>query len=163
VAELPAPTPAAELQPLWDELTADGPHVGIVLAGEPERELLEPAATELSERAISFEIRVIPPHLDPRGVAEYASTAALRGVRVIIATCAGGAGLAGQVASYTELPVVGVPLASPELGGLDSLLAAVQMPPGVPVGCMAIGGARNAAIYAAKILSQGPTGDPPSD
>src|SRR3954463_666351 len=83
------PLPAQELHALWDELGADGPHVGIVLGGEPERETIEPAAAELTERAISYEVRTLAPH-DPRGVAEYASTAALRGVRVIIATCTGG-------------------------------------------------------------------------
>jgi phosphoribosylaminoimidazole carboxylase PurE protein len=158
VAERPAPSP--ELHALWDELGADGPQVGIVIAGEAERETMEPAVAELAERAITYEVRMIAPQLDPRGVAEYASTAALRGVRVIIATCVGGAGLAGQIASYTELPVVAVPLRTPDLGGLDALLAAVQMPPGVPVGCMAIGATKNAAIYAAKILSQGHV-DPP--
>jgi 5-(carboxyamino)imidazole ribonucleotide mutase len=158
VAERPAPAP--ELQPLWDELGADGPHVGIVLGADAEREAMEPAAAELAERAITYEVRMIPPQ-DPRGVAEYASVAALRGVRVIIATCTGGAGLAGQVASYTELPVIAVPMRTPEMNGLDALMSAVQMPDGIPVGCMGIGRARNAAVYAAKILGQGQISDPP--
>jgi phosphoribosylaminoimidazole carboxylase PurE protein len=90
-------------------------------------------------------------------VAEYASTAALRGVRVIIAAAGMSAALPGAVAAYTELPVIGVPLTSSKTaaGGLDAILAIVQMPPGVPVACVSLDGARNAAILAAKILAQG--------
>jgi 5-(carboxyamino)imidazole ribonucleotide mutase len=150
-----APIPAAELHPVWQELESDGPQVGIVLASQAHAEMMEAAAAELAERGISYEIRQLAPHLDPRGVAAYASTALLRGVRVLIATCDGGPSLAGIVASYTELPVIGVPIRSPDVGGLDALLATVQMPSGAPVGCMAVNGARNAAIFAARILAQG--------
>ena len=100
-------------------------------------------------------MQALSAHRDPRGVAEYASTAALRGVRVIIAGAGKAAALPGVVAAYTELPVIGVPIRTSDLGGMDSLLSIVQMPPGVPVACMAINGARNAAIFAAKILAQG--------
>ena len=118
---------------------------------------MEPAIEELSERGISYELKVLSAHRDPRAVAEYASTAALRGVRVIIAGAGMAAALPGVVAAYTDLPVIGVPLASSKsaLGGLDAILAIVQMPPGVPVACVSLNGARNAAILAAKILGQG--------
>ena len=121
---------------------------------------MQAAADELLERAITFEMKVLSAHRDPRGVAEYASTAALRGVRVIIAGAGKARRPAGRVAAYTELPVIGVPIKTSDLGGMDSLLSIVQMPSGVPVACMAINGARNAAIYAAKILAQG-QGPPP--
>ena len=151
----PAPTPVTEVHPVWDELEADGPQVGIVIPSEADREQIEAACNELLERAITFEMQALSAHRDPRGVAEYSSTAALRGVRVIIAGAGKAAALPGVVAAYTELPVIGVPIRTSDLGGMDSLLSIVQMPPGVPVACMAINGARNAAIYAAKILAQG--------
>jgi 5-(carboxyamino)imidazole ribonucleotide mutase len=153
------PAPLPQVHPVWEELGADGPQVGIVMASETDREIMNDAVNELLELAISFELRVLSAHRDPREVAEYASTAALRGLRVIIAAAGGAAALPGVIAAYTELPVIGVPIKREELGGLDSLLSIVQMPPGVPVACMAVNGARNAAIYASKILSQG--GPPP--
>jgi 5-(carboxyamino)imidazole ribonucleotide mutase len=118
---------------------------------------MDPAIEELNDRGISYELKVLSAHRDPRGVAEYASTAALRGVRVIIAAAGMAAALPGTVAAYTELPVIGVPLTSSKsaLGGLDAILAIAQMPPGVPVACVSLDGARNAAILAAKILAQG--------
>ncbi|MDQ3859917.1 MAG: 5-(carboxyamino)imidazole ribonucleotide mutase [Actinomycetota bacterium] len=140
-----------------EEFEAAGPLVGILIGSESDREAIEPAIEELGERAISYELRVLSAHRDPRGVAEYASTAALRGVRVIIAAAGMSAALPGAVAAYTELPVIGVPLRSAKSagGGLDAILAIVQMPPGVPVACVSLDGARNAAILAAKILAQG--------
>jgi phosphoribosylaminoimidazole carboxylase PurE protein len=118
---------------------------------------------ELDARGITHEFSVMSAHRDPRAVAEYASTAALRGVRVLIAGAGMAAALPGTVAAYSELPVIGVPLRSSKsvLDGLDALLAIVQMPPGVPVACVSVDGARNAAILAARILAQGggaPTG-----
>jgi phosphoribosylaminoimidazole carboxylase PurE protein len=143
--------------PVLEEFEAAGPLVGILIGSESDRETLEPAIDELSDRGISFELRVLSAHRDPRGVAEYASTAALRGVRVIIAAAGMAAALPGVVAAYTDLPVIGVPLTSSKsvMGGLDALLSIVQMPPGVPVACVSVNGARNAAILAAKILGQG--------
>ena len=138
-----------------EEFEDAGPLVGILIGSESDREGIEPAVEELNERGISNELRVLSAHRDPRGVAEYASNAALRGVRVIIAGAGMSAALPGAVAAYTELPVIGVPIKTSDLGGMDSLLSIVQMPPGVPVACMAINGARNAAIFAAKILAQG--------
>ena len=140
-----------------DEFEEAGPLVGILIGSDSDRDAIEPAIEELDDRGISHELRVLSAHRDPRGVAEYGSTAALRGVRVIIAGAGMSAALPGVVAAYTELPVIGVPLTSSKsaLGGLDSILAIVQMPPGVPVACVSLDGARNAAILAAKILAQG--------
>src|ERR671936_2880101 len=105
--------------------------VGILIGSDSDRELIEPAIEELDERGISNELRVLSAHRDPRGVAEYSSTAALRGVRVIIAGAGMAAALPGVVAAYTELPVIGVPLTSSKsaAGGLDAVLSIVQMPP----------------------------------
>ena len=150
------PVPAPEVKDIWEQLESDGPDVGIIMGSESDREVMEAAANELAERGISYEMQALSAHRNPRGVAEYASTAALRGVRVIIAGAGKAAALPGVVAAYTELPVIGVPIRTSDLGGMDSLLSIVQMPPGVPVACMAINGARNAAIFAAKILAQGP-------
>ena len=140
-----------------DDFEEPGPLVGILIGSESDREAMEPAVTELNDRGISHELLVLSAHRDPRGVAEYGSNAALRGVRVIIAAAGMAAALPGAVASYTELPVIGVPLVSSKsvMGGLDAVLAIVQMPPGVPVACVSLDGARNAAILAAKILAQG--------
>ncbi len=142
---------------IFDEFDDSGPLVGILIGSESDREAMEGALEELNARGISNELRVLSAHRDPRGVAEYASTAALRGVRVIIAGAGMAAALPGVVAAYTELPVIGVPLTSSKsaMGGLDALLSIVQMPPGVPVACVSLNGARNAAILAAKILAQG--------
>ena len=143
--------------PVLEEFEEAGPLVGILIGSESDRDAMEPACEELGERAISFELKVLSAHRDPRAVAEYASTAALRGVRVIIAGAGMAAALPGVIAAYTDLPVIGVPLVSSKsaLGGLDAILAIVQMPPGVPVACVSLNGARNAAILAAKILGQG--------
>jgi 5-(carboxyamino)imidazole ribonucleotide mutase len=153
------PEPLAML----DDFEEPGPLVGILVGSESDREAIEPALEELDARGISHEFRVMSAHRDPRAVAEYASTAALRGVRVLIAAAGMAAALPGTVAAYSELPVIGVPLRSSKsvLDGLDALLAIVQMPPGVPVACVSVDGARNAAILAARILAQGsgpPTG-----
>jgi 5-(carboxyamino)imidazole ribonucleotide mutase len=150
------PEEAASPLPLVEEFE-QGPLVGILIGSESDRERMQPAIDELNGRGISNELRVLSAHRDPRGVAEYASTAALRGVRVIIAGAGMAAALPGAVAAYTDLPVIGVPLttAKSAAGGLDAILAIVQMPPGVPVACVSIDGARNAAILAAKILGQG--------
>jgi len=152
-------TPEAAPQPfaVFEEFPEGGPLVGILIGSESDREAIEPAVQELNGRGISNELRVLSAHRDPGGVAEYSSTAALRGIRVIIAGAGMAAALPGVVAAYTELPVIGVPLTSSKsaLGGLDALLSIVQMPPGVPVACVSLNGARNAAILAAKILAQG--------
>jgi phosphoribosylaminoimidazole carboxylase PurE protein len=134
-----------------------GPMVGILVGSESDLERIQPAVTELDERGISNELRVLSAHRDPRGVAEYCSGAAMRGVRVIIAGAGMSAALPGVAAAYTDLPVIGVPLSSSKTaaGGLDAILSIVQMPPGVPVACVSLDGAKNAAILAARILAQG--------
>jgi 5-(carboxyamino)imidazole ribonucleotide mutase len=126
--------------------------VGIVMGSESDREIMEKAAAELDERKIKYEINVLSAHRDPDKVAHYAKTAQSRGIKILIGGAGKAAALPGVLAAYTNLPVIGVPIKTSDLGGLDSLLSIVQMPPGVPVACVAINGARNAAILAAKIL-----------
>jgi 5-(carboxyamino)imidazole ribonucleotide mutase len=151
-------TPEAEPAPL--ALVEDfepGPLVGILIGSESDRAAIQAAVDELDSRGISNELRVLSAHRNPREVADYAAGAALRGTRVIIAGAGMAAALPGAVAANTELPVIGVPLTSSKTaaGGLDAILAIVQMPPGVPVACVSLDGARNAAILAAQILAQG--------
>jgi 5-(carboxyamino)imidazole ribonucleotide mutase len=131
------------------------PLVGILVGSESDREAMQPALDELDERSIPYEFNVLSAHRDPQKVAEYASSAARRGLRVLIAGAGMAAALPGVVAAHTELPVIGVPLRSEKsaLGGLDALLAIAQMPPGVPVACVSIDGARNAGVLAARILA----------
>jgi 5-(carboxyamino)imidazole ribonucleotide mutase len=126
--------------------------VGIVMGSESDREVMEKATAELDERKIKYEVNVLSAHRDPEKVAHYARTAQSRGLKVLIGGAGKAAALPGVLAAYTNLPVIGVPIKTSDLGGLDSLLSIVQMPPGVPVACVAINGARNAAILAAKIL-----------
>lgn len=126
--------------------------VGIVMGSESDREVMEAACKELDERKIKYELNVLSAHRDPDKVAHYARTAQSRGIKVLIGGAGKAAALPGVLAAYSNLPVIGVPIKTSDLGGLDSLLSIVQMPPGVPVACVAINGARNAAILAAKIL-----------
>jgi phosphoribosylaminoimidazole carboxylase PurE protein len=129
--------------------------VGIVLGSASDWPQVEPAAVLLKDWGIKCEVVVASAHRAPRQVQAYARDAAARGVKVIIAAAGMAAHLAGVVAAETTLPVIGVPMAGSSLQGLDSLLATVQMPAGVPVATMAIGaaGAKNAAIFAAQILA----------
>lgn len=131
------------------------PLVGILMGSDSDWPTMKAATEALNEFGIGFEARVMSAHRTPDDVAEYARSAHTRGLRVIIAGAGGAAHLAGVVASFTPLPVIAVPIESKSLGGLDSLLATVQMPAGVPVATMAIGGARNAGILAAQILGSG--------
>jgi len=135
------------------------PRVGIVLGSESDLETMRPCATTLAEFGIPYELRVISAHRTPDTAHEYATSAAGRGLAVIIAAAGGAAHLAGVLASLTALPVIGVPMPTSGLGGLDSLLSTVQMPGGVPVATVAVGkgGPVNAAILAAQILA---TADP---
>ena len=126
--------------------------VGIVMGSESDREVMQKAVDELEQRRIKYEINVLSAHRDPDKVSHYAKTAQSRGLKVLIGGAGKAAALPGVLAAYTNLPVIGVPIKTSDLGGLDSLLSIVQMPPGVPVACVAINGARNAAILAAKIL-----------
>jgi 5-(carboxyamino)imidazole ribonucleotide mutase len=131
------------------------PLVGILVGSESDRDAMQPALEELDQRSVSYEFNVLSAHRDPQKVAEYATSAARRGLRVLIAGAGMAAALPGVVAAHTELPVIGVPLRSEKsaLGGLDALLAIAQMPPGVPVACVSIDGARNAAVLASRILA----------
>src|SRR6266436_5998670 len=129
--------------------------VGILMGSDSDWPTMKAAAEALNEFGIVSEVRVMSAHRAPDDVAEFARTAHTRGLRVIIAGAGGAAHLAGVVASFTPLPVIAVPIESEPLGGLDSLLAMVQMPAGVPVATVGIGGARNAGILAAQILSSG--------
>jgi phosphoribosylaminoimidazole carboxylase PurE protein len=129
--------------------------VGIVLGSGSDWPSVEPAAALLKEWGVGFEVVVASAHRAPRRVQAYGRDAAARGLKVIIAAAGAAAHLAGVLAAETTLPVIGVPMPSSPLQGLDSLLSTVQMPAGVPVAAMALGsaGARNAAIFAAQILA----------
>jgi phosphoribosylaminoimidazole carboxylase PurE protein len=131
------------------------PHVGILMGSDSDWDVMAAAAARLDALGVSYEVTVTSAHRAPQRTAEYASTARERGLRVLIAGAGVAAHLAGVVAAHTTLPVIGVPLESGSLRGIDALLATVQMPAGVPVATMAIGesGAENAAILAAQILA----------
>ena len=132
-----------------------GPVVGIVMGSDSDWETLRPAADLLTRFAIPFDVSVASAHRTPERMVAYAKGAADRGLRVIIAAAGGAAHLPGMIASLTDLPVLGVPVQSRALAGVDSLLSIVQMPAGVPTATFAIGnaGAVNAAIFAMKILA----------
>ena len=129
--------------------------VGIVMGSVSDRDVMDECIKTLKEMEISFEITVSSAHRSPDKTRDYAINAPDRGIEVIIAGAGWAAHLAGTLASYTRLPVIGVPIDSSPLSGMDSLLSTVQMPPGVPVATMAIGrgGARNAAVFAGQILA----------
>jgi len=131
------------------------PRVGLIMGSQSDWSTLRHAAAVLDELAIAHEVRIVSAHRTPKRLFEYATTARARGLEVIIAGAGGAAHLPGMVASMTTLPVLGVPVESRALQGLDSLLSIVQMPGGVPVGTLAIGraGAINAALLAASILA----------
>jgi phosphoribosylaminoimidazole carboxylase PurE protein len=136
--------------------TRDGrPQVGIVMGSDSDWDAMEGAAERLKYFEIDFEIQVLSAHRSPKAVMQYAQTARRRGLAVVIAGAGGAAHLAGVIAAQTTLPVIGVPVATSALNGMDALLATVQMPPGVPVATVAIGrgGAENAAILAVQMLA----------
>jgi 5-(carboxyamino)imidazole ribonucleotide mutase len=138
-----------------DAPKSGSPLVGIIMGSRSDLETMRAAATTLQELEVPFEMRVVSAHRTPDLMFRYAATARERGLRVIIAGAGGAAHLPGMVATKTTLPVIGVPVESRALKGLDSLLSIAQMPAGVPVATMAIGGAANAALYAARILALG--------
>jgi 5-(carboxyamino)imidazole ribonucleotide mutase len=146
--------PETESESELEALAVDAPIVGIVMGSKSDIPAMEPAEKELAGRGIRSEVRVMSAHREPDKVADYARNAKLRGLRVIIAGAGLSAALPGVVAAHTELPVIGVPLTSRTsvAGGLDALLAIAQMPPGVPVACVGVDNARNAAVLAARIL-----------
>jgi 5-(carboxyamino)imidazole ribonucleotide mutase len=147
--------PIPEVEQAFEEIEVDAPRVGIIMGSASDKPAMQPAGEELRERGIRFEVRVISAHRDPDAVADYARNAQMRGLRAIIAGAGMSAALPGVVAAHSDLPVIGVPIkAKNSVGdGLDALLSVVQMPPGVPVACVAINGARNAAVLAARILA----------
>ena len=151
-----APVTETQVEEQFAELDVDAPLVGIVMGSKSDMPVMEKAGAELEERGIRYEIRVMSAHREPEIVAEYAKNAKMRGLRVIIAGAGLAAALPGVVAAHTDLPVIGVPLTSKTsvAGGLDALLAIVQMPPGVPVACVGIDSSRNAAVLAAKIIAE---------
>lgn len=126
--------------------------VGLIMGSDSDWSVMSDAANALAEFEIPFEVGVVSAHRTPGRMLEYAQTAADRGIQVIIAGAGGAAHLPGMVASATPLPVIGVPVPLARLDGLDSLLSIVQMPAGVPVATVSIGGARNAGLLAARIL-----------
>ncbi len=130
------------------------PLVGILVGSDSDRERMQDALDVLAERGVPFELEVRSAHRDPQAVAEYATAAAARGLKVLIAGAGLAAALPGVVAAHTDLPVIGVPLRSSKsvLDGLDALLSITQMPPGVPVACVGVDSARNAALLAIRIL-----------
>jgi 5-(carboxyamino)imidazole ribonucleotide mutase len=144
----------AEAEAQFEELDVDAPVVGIVMGSKSDLAAMEPAEKELGERGITCETRVMSAHREPDKVADYARNARMRGLRVIIAGAGLSAALPGVVAAHSDLPVIGVPLTSRTsvAGGLDALLSITQMPPGVPVACVGVDSARNAAVLAARIL-----------
>ena len=131
------------------------PLVGIIMGSKSDLPTMEGCTKELEELGVPYELVIASAHRNPDKVHEWAGTAHERGLKVIIAAAGKAAHLGGVVAAFTPLPVIGVPMKTSDLGGLDSLLSMVQMPSGVPVACVAINGAKNAAIYATQIL--GPT------
>src|SRR3954466_2156410 len=133
---------------------SDQPLVGVIMGSKSDWDTMSHAAAILAEFGVPHETRVVSAHRTPQWMAEYASSAIGRGVEVIVAGAGGAAHLPGMVAAHTVLPVIGVPIKSSILNGVDSLLSIVQMPAGIPVGTLAIGpaGATNAALFAASIL-----------
>ncbi|MHB1891706.1 MAG: 5-(carboxyamino)imidazole ribonucleotide mutase [Acidimicrobiales bacterium] len=127
--------------------------VGIVMGSASDTEIMDGAVEALRELSVPFEVRVLSAHRTPDEALDFARSAAGRGIKVIIAGAGGAAHLAGVLAAATPLPVIGVPIALANLGGLDSLLAMVQMPKGVPVATVAVNGARNAGLLAARIIA----------
>jgi 5-(carboxyamino)imidazole ribonucleotide mutase len=129
------------------------PLVGVIMGSDSDLDVMRPAVDVLAEFGVAFEVRIVSAHRTPDVLYEYASTAADRGLLVIVAGAGGAAHLPGMTAAMTPLPVVGVPVPRPKLDGLDSLLSIVQMPPGIPVATVGIGEARNAGLLAVRILA----------
>ncbi len=128
--------------------------VGVLMGSSSDRPAMEPTEEVLKQLGVDYEVEVMSAHRTPDKVREYGVTARERGIEAIIAGAGGSAGLPGVLASWTTLPIIGVPIPSSDLKGIDALYAIAQMPPGIPVACVAVGswGARNAAFLAAQIL-----------
>lgn len=152
-----APAPPIESMPevevAFEEIEVDAPLVGIIMGSKNDKPKMHAAGQALQDAGIRYEVRVMSAHRDPEMVREYCHNAQMRGLRVIIAGAGMSAALPGVAAAHTQLPVIGVPILGKSLGGLDALLSAVQMPPGIPVACVAIDGAKNAGVLAARIIN----------
>jgi 5-(carboxyamino)imidazole ribonucleotide mutase len=142
-----------QVEEAFEDISAGEPLVGIIMGSKNDKPKMEPAGTALEEAGIRYEVRVMSAHRDPEMVTEYCTNAKMRGLKVIIAGAGMSAALPGVAAAHTDLPVIGVPILGKSLGGLDALLSAVQMPPGIPVACVAIDGAKNAGVLAARIIN----------
>jgi 5-(carboxyamino)imidazole ribonucleotide mutase len=162
LSQSPAPAPSAlsQSQSQSPASSAPSPLVGVVMGSDSDWPVMRAAAEVLDEFGVAYEADVVSAHRMPRDMIEYGSSAESRGLRVIIAGAGGAAHLPGMLASVTPLPVIGVPVPLKNLGGLDSLLSIVQMPAGIPVATVAVGGARNAGLLAVRILgaADGPAG-----
>lgn len=134
-------------------MSMDRAKVAVIMGSDSDLEVMKDACMLLDELNVAYEVSIVSAHRTPERMYEYARSARERGIEVIIAAAGGAAHLPGMVASLTTLPVIGVPIRSSSLNGLDSLLSIVQMPPGVPVATVAINGARNAALLACEILA----------
>jgi 5-(carboxyamino)imidazole ribonucleotide mutase len=145
--------PMPDVEAAFEEIEVDAPRVGIIMGSKNDKPKMQPAGEALQQHGIRYEVRVMSAHRDPEKVREYCHAARMRGLRVIIAGAGMSAALPGVAAAHTDLPVIGVPLSGKNLGGLDALLSAVQMPPGVPVGSVAIDGAKNAGLLAVRIIN----------
>jgi phosphoribosylaminoimidazole carboxylase PurE protein len=145
--------PMPGVEAVFEEIEVDAPRVGIIMGSQSDKPKMQPAGHALQEAGIRYEVRVMSAHRDPEVVREYCHAARMRGLKVIIAGAGMSAALPGFAAAHTDLPVIGVPISGQALGGLDALLSAVQMPPGVPVGCVAIDGAKNAGLLAVRIIN----------
>jgi 5-(carboxyamino)imidazole ribonucleotide mutase len=149
----PSATTMPAVEEAFEEIEVAEPLVGIIMGSKSDKPKMQPAGAALEEAGISYEVRVMSAHRDPELVREYCTNARMRGLKAIIAGAGMSAALPGVAAAHTDLPVIGVPILGKSLGGLDALLSAVQMPPGVPVACVAIDGAKNAGILAARIIN----------
>jgi phosphoribosylaminoimidazole carboxylase PurE protein len=150
----------SKVEAVFEQFGEAHPPVAIIVASREEYVLAENAASELTQRGIGHRIHELSPTRSYEALDRFLETAGLRGIRVIIATAGTVPWLPSMVATRTDLPVIGVPLAANTLGGIDALLAIAQAPPGMPVACMGVGNVRNAAIYAARILGAMPLAPP---
>lgn len=153
VPDPPSPETMPDVESTFEEIEVDAPRVGIIMGSKKDKPSMQAAGQALQDAGIRYEVRVMSAHRDPEKVREYCHNARMRGLKVIIAGASMSAALPGVAAAHTDLPVIGVPILGKSLGGLDALLSAVQMPPGIPVACVAIDGAKNAGVLAARIIN----------
>src|SRR4029077_8484248 len=142
-----------QVEEAFEEIDVDAPLVGIIMGSKNDKPKMQPAGEALQDHGIRYEVRVLSAHREPDATSDYCKNARMRGLKVIIAGAGMSAALPGFAAAHSDLPVVGVPISGKTLGGLDALLSAVQMPPGVPVACVAVDGAKNAGLLAVRIIN----------